>query len=280
MALCLRLNYSELSVVNSYSKQSTFIERPRWKNGSDSALSDITHVLGTLTSNDVINFLKSIILDDLFNKTIRRKFSGLFTSFKSLLKMGAKFIRRPVKSSLAIVDWLSKITLQVQLFWKDMSFDQKRNFIFRLISYIMFAAIGTYTGIQIPDMDISLWGIGSHRNFFTHSVAPAILIEFTYRVISRLMLGFKDRLPEHRKQYWNKSIKVTDDCLQSFVIGAYAGITFHIGKDLFIDGSQSIRGPWGNTFIKNTYFDDDLYLGINSALSAPSLMAFRESLND
>lgn len=282
IALYLRLNFGELNQEYCGNNQlvSTYVEQPWRDPRSGSVLQDIAHVLSELTPKDILNFLKAVVFNDLFDKTIKGKFIGLFSAFKTLFKGAFRFLRNPILSLIKTKDWLSNIFTQLNSAWATMTPAQKRSSIIRLVAYIISAAIGAYIGIQIPDMDISLWGIGSHRNFFTHSVAPALVIEFTYRVIRRLIHGFKDRLPENRKTYWENSINVADDCLQSFVIGSYAGITLHLGKDLFFDGSQSIRGPWGNTFIKNTYLDDNLYLGIHTALAAPDLMTFRESLND
>ena len=51
--------------------------------------------------------------------------------------------------------------------------------------------------------------------------------------------------------------------------GLYSGSMIHLFQDLFIDGSQSIRGPWGGTFMKGTYLDDNLYLAFNMVMSTP-----------
>ncbi len=254
------------------------IERRHTHDSYGSIFQDISHVLSSLSVDDIISFFKSILFEDLIKNTIKAKFINLITSFKSIFKNLAEFIRSPLKTLSTLKSWFFDFVQQVKNKWNSLTKKEKHIFIIRALTFVVTASLGAYFGVQIPDKDITWFGIGSHRNFFTHSVGPALLVEFIYRAFRRLLYGFKERLPAHRVNYWSESIVHVDNCLKSLVLGFYAGITFHLGKDLFFDGSQSIRGPGFNTFVKNTYIDDNLYLGLQTILSTPSFESFKGNL--
>ena len=123
-------------------------------------------------------------------------------------------------------------------------------------------SIAMYMGYSVPDLDITLMGIGSHRHFATHSIIPALIAIIGYKGIGRFLRFLDTLLPENRNLLWRKIISFYHEA--SCVPTAFAaGIGLHLAQDLFIDGSQSIRGPWGGTFIKDTYLDDNAFLSLN-----------------
>jgi hypothetical protein len=108
------------------------------------------------------------------------------------------------------------------------------------------AAIGAGIGIALffrfPDLDITLLGIGAHRNFLFHSFA----------LVAALFLAV-------RKLDARKGVNL-------FLKGVVAGCGIGIGLHLFADVFQShpVKFPFVGSLVDGTSVDDRLWLGANS----------------
>lgn len=217
-------------------------------------LFDIKHVIKQLNLLDLFQGLKNVLIQDFIKDTIwdaLKKFPyNAWNSIKTLFK----FLKSPIKSSVELLN-------DVKCFFKSiihLSLSEKLILISKLIISYYLVRIGYYT----PDLDIKLWGIGSHRHFSTHSIIPLLGVIFGFKVIKRVGKYIYSLLPQNKNQIW-QDLKNFGEQLK-FIPKAYSlGLGLHLAEDLFIDGSQSIRGPWGGTFIKGTYLDDDAYIAMN-----------------
>ncbi len=108
------------------------------------------------------------------------------------------------------------------------------------------AGIGTGIGIALffrfPDLDITLLGIGAHRNFLFHSFA----------LVAALFLAV-------RKLDARRGVIVL---LKSVVAGCGIGIGLHLFADVF--QSHPVKFPFVGSLVDGTSVDDRLWLGTNS----------------
>jgi hypothetical protein len=108
------------------------------------------------------------------------------------------------------------------------------------------AAIGAGIGIALffrfPDLDITLLGIGAHRNFLFHSFA----------LVAALFLAV-------RKLDARKGVNFL---LKGVVAGCGIGIGLHLFADVF--QSHPVKFPFVGSLVDGTSVDDRLWLGANS----------------
>lgn len=121
----------------------------------------------------------------------------------------------------------------------------------------------SYLGYSTPDLDISLFGIGKHRHFLTHSIAPGIM----YSLVAKLGIRFIERI---QYNYEGKSdwLGFLQSLVKTSALGYGLGVSVHLAQDLLIDGSQTIRGgPWERStipeFLRQNYSFDNAYLASN-----------------
>lgn len=227
---------------------------------------DILHVLASLSLEDFLGFLRNIVVEDLWETVVQRKFKLLAGFIRNIPRFLGDFLRDPIGCirklwrNLSARVWKSIETMCER--WNEMAGAERFSLVTAILVHLLIAGAGAYMGNGIPDLDISLMGIGKHRNFFTHSVLPALGVEFSALVLHRLIDGFKDRLPPNAHPIW-ENLRHAKTGLNAAVVGVYAGLSWHLFKDLFIDGSQAIRGPGFNTFVSGTYLDDNAYLAGN-----------------
>jgi len=104
---------------------------------------------------------------------------------------------------------------------------------------------------DFPDKDIPILGIGAHRNFFTHSAAPVFLLSMIYTYL--------------------KSEKGKRAEIARKLLGKVAGYSaFGLGLHLLIDtffGPKAVIFPIVGSLVKNTLWDDKLWLLSNAVLS-------------
>ena len=135
-----------------------------------------------------------------------------------------------------------------------------------IIAKIIVFALTVSLGYKIPDLDISLWGIGSHRHFFTHSALPILAVVLLGKLAKRITNHISSNCTEE-----DNDIKSILEEIKKFiniaVSGTTIGVSAHLFKDLFIDNPQSIRGPWKREWIpdwlRTGYRFDNGYLFAN-----------------
>ena len=104
--------------------------------------------------------------------------------------------------------------------------------------------IGFIIFINFPDWDISLFGIGSHRFFLTHSaIIPGLFYYF---------LIFK------------QSENTISDIFCGFVFSANLAAGIHLLLDIL--PVQKVTFPLIGSLIKNTYIDDRIWIIVNTVI--------------
>gem|GEM_PF-997390 len=103
------------------------------------------------------------------------------------------------------------------------------------------SVVGFYSGGGtgdggIPDLDLTIGGIGWHRSIFTHSIIAGIVVEASVLSILDLVETVHHNLPEQHAEFWDELQKHSRTGSESFVTGASLGIASHLGIDTFIDG--------------------------------------------
>jgi hypothetical protein len=83
----------------------------------------------------------------------------------------------------------------------------------------------------IPDMDIALMGIGSHRSILTHSVLAGILVEGAILATVDLADIVCNKLPPCRSEFWESLARTKDDVAKNLAQGVSAGISYHLAVD-------------------------------------------------
>ena len=211
-------------------------------------------MLKTLTWKEIWAIVKEFFREDVWGDSKR--------IFKSLKEIKSQSPRTFLKNS---VSKIKEIPSNIKTAW-DIVRKSSRKEKALIIAKIIFFALMIAIGCKIPDLDISLWGIGSHRHFFTHSALPILVI---------VLLG---KLAKRISNHISSNCTEEDDDIKSFleeikkfiniaVSGAAIGVSAHLFKDLFIDNPQSIRGPWKREWIpdwlRKGYRFDDGYLFAN-----------------
>ena len=107
------------------------------------------------------------------------------------------------------------------------------------------AAVGLPIGHGIPDLDISLFGIGGHRNFAFHSALPAAA---AYGLLKRFLTKPRSRLARRLA-----------GCLAA---GLAAGNGVHLAVDVF--QPHAVEFPLVGSLVNGTLIDDNLWLGGNA----------------
>lgn len=245
--------------------------------------------IGVLNSNLLRNFkilgraiLKTVSLDEikkiLTDFIIRDCWEDIFVSNFRSLKGSVKWIKEQIKEmwSLGAKKYLKlKYKNSVRLFSsvfgslesfirsiRDMTFNE----ILLFGSKVLLFFCAAFLGYKIPDLDITLWGIGAHRHWLSHSVAPVIAVS----LLSKLIRRFVERIGGNCKDCGldiDSPVSLISSLVNTFSIGISTGVAFHLSKDLMFDGSQTIRGPWRRDsipdFLRTNYRFDDGYLFLN-----------------
>ncbi len=156
----------------------------------------------------------------------------------------------------------------------SLTLEEKMIFILKMGLFL----ISTYVGYNIPDLDIVFWGIGSHRNFFTHSALPGILILGSIKFIQRIMIVATEYLNEDEQDLL-PYFKNIQSILGVIPKGVFAGLSVHLLEDLVLDGSQTMRGlPIERSSIPDILRTN--YRIDNGYLTGNSLITIDNSIND
>lgn len=121
----------------------------------------------------------------------------------------------------------------------------------------------TYLGNEIPDKDIKLMGIGSHRNAFFHSSLSAAAIRLCIKLVSRTI----STLEEEELIEDSSALREVKKCL----VLAQGGVALGVGAHLIVDGGIQngkavIFGDMGS-LVNGTLMDDNAWLLINGFVS-------------
>ncbi|MDE3269080.1 MAG: hypothetical protein OYH77_02220 [Pseudomonadota bacterium] len=140
---------------------------------------------------------------------------------------------------------------------------EKTYYVLTILSYTTVFLASAYGGYSLPDKDIALFGIGGHRNFFTHSVVPALLVALLVKFMIRVI----DEIFIKTKNAGRRALAVIKNHLMLIIGGFSTGVAVHLLEDGILEPSGTIRGPGFNTFISGTTLDDQAYLVVNGLFS-------------
>lgn len=104
------------------------------------------------------------------------------------------------------------------------------SYLFALTIFLA-AAGGTNFEGGIPDLDITIGGIGMHRSLFFHSILVGITFEFIMRFSYKILLLVIENLPENHHQIWDKIKLFIDKNKNLSVAALWLGISAHLIKD-------------------------------------------------
>lgn len=219
-------------------------------------VSNLKKALSLVDSKDLKKLAKDVFLEDIIG-TFKERGISLFLNLRSTISL------LNIKNGR-----LFDLFGTVKNFILNMRHMTKKEVVTCLLK-ISLVLFGTYIGYEVPDMDIKHLGIGSHRHWIYHSFLIIYGVDVILKVIERTAKMLSEKLDHDTVKRYVSNIEKISYYKNLFVNGLYSGSMIHLFQDLFIDGSQSIRGPWGGTFMKGTYLDDNLYLAFNMVMSTP-----------
>lgn len=83
----------------------------------------------------------------------------------------------------------------------------------------------------IPDRDIAVGGIGSHRSVFTHSLLMGTMLETAVFSFALLVNAVYQNLPEEHDPFWDRMVAEMNRMSVAFAAGACAGLAYHLLAD-------------------------------------------------
>lgn len=106
-----------------------------------------------------------------------------------------------------------------------------------ILSILIFFASGGGNDFEggIPDMDLK-FGIGFHRNIFSHSIIIGITIELLMRAGIELINETYKNLPENHHKFWDTTNSFINENKGIAISSMWAGISVHLIKDSGIFG--------------------------------------------
>lgn len=132
-------------------------------------------------------------------------------------------------------------------------------------AYALSTTAGICLGGASPDMDIKLLGIGKHRHYAFHSALSTIAVSKLTKILCRLFQAAENYLPPEATESDIKFFQFTKTNLELIAFGYSVGVAQHLFVDGAIENTKSVVSPWGNTFVKHTLLDDNIYLMTNAA---------------
>jgi hypothetical protein len=130
----------------------------------------------------------------------------------------------------------------------------------RVACYVAVWSGGAVVGYGLPDKDISVLGIGSHRHFAFHSVAPAVGVKLFGSLFLKVLGRAARRV---RRKDERALLAFVASNLVVATGGVSAGVGMHLLEDALLDGSKSLVGPWGGTIVTGTSVDDNAWFLVN-----------------
>jgi hypothetical protein len=83
----------------------------------------------------------------------------------------------------------------------------------------------------LPDMDISVAGIGHHRSIFSHSIIIGLGVEFTGHFTINLLGNVRNSLPTPHHYSWDRVYNFIDSNKGLAFAAMWAGVGLHLIKD-------------------------------------------------
>lgn len=156
----------------------------------------------------------------------------------------------------------------------EMPQEQRIDFILKIIMYATAAICGASLGYKVPDVDISVLGIGKHRNILFHSSLTAFASRKACRAVLNTFVRITEDISSHclltdeEKARLAVAQKILASAVGGANLGMCLGVTTHLWQDGILEPSGTIRSPWFNTFVSGTTLDDQAWLVANGFVSA------------
>lgn len=83
----------------------------------------------------------------------------------------------------------------------------------------------------IPDLDISMFGIGQHRSILTHSIIAGIAVETIAKLTMDSFEVIYKKLPSDHDPLWDILLKHQQRIIKALAQGASVGIAYHLSVD-------------------------------------------------
>jgi len=80
----------------------------------------------------------------------------------------------------------------------------------------------------VPDLDIQLLGIGSHRSLLSHSIVAGAVIETLLYGLAKVVGMLHQHLPSNHDPLWDTIHRNKDAYLSAAAMGAGAGVAYHL----------------------------------------------------
>ena len=223
----------------------------------------------TLTLSQLKEIFLEFIFIDVFGSikeigtTIKTFFSGIKGEFQKLKSEG---IVDYISNRFKLLKNLPKIIKsEINSFVENINSMSKSELVIFIAKALVLIA-SAYFGYSIPDLDITLFGIGFHRHFLTHSVFPVLGVALIGKLIKRFSSHMRKNCEEGDLDIKN-GLHEMDGFIDAITNGVALGVSLHLSQDLFIDGPQTIRGPWDRDqipqILRRNYRFDDGYLLVN-----------------
>ena len=149
-------------------------------------------------------------------------------------RFGTHFEDRAANAIDGTIDLSKRITLATTAIGKALFDDPKKNApgVLALALGFLGGSGGLDANGGVPDTDIVLGGIGSHRSIFTHSIVAGILVEGAIYAVADLADVVCEKLPaSERDPFWDRLVEAKNTIAQQLAVGASAGIAYHLGVD-------------------------------------------------
>ncbi|MGK9475783.1 hypothetical protein [Melioribacter sp. OK-6-Me] len=170
---------------------------------------------------------KKTIVNKIYKKTSEKINKYKEATFKVAFKEDLLKLKTFLKNA---PENISKIINSIKKMSKEEKIDLIISYLFALTIFLV-AAGGTDIEGGIPDLDITIGGIGMHRSLFFHSILVGITFEFTMRFCYKIVQLVIENLPEDHHKIWDK-IKLFIDKNKNLSIAAlWLGISVHLIKD-------------------------------------------------
>lgn len=204
-------------------------------------ISDLKYALKDLTSEELFDILKQTSMESVKATYETKKNAIKKTSIlikKNYNRYRANGLVKSIKyDAQRINDFLMNLPEIVQSvynnFLKLQREEQIEVVIVTIITVAIFftAAGGADLEGGIPDSDIAIAGIDSHRSIITHSIFIGLGIEFTGRFSLLTLEKIKNRMPIDRHPIWEIIYSYIDKHKEKAIAAMWLGIGAHLLKD-------------------------------------------------
>lgn len=178
--------------------------------------------------------------------------TGFFRSVKFVTSEGNDFIRND-EYLVEIPTRLRRYSLnkkkyaqRIYLEYKALNTKDKLNVIHDALIFFLFMSVSgggrDFEG-GLPDTDIK-FGIGNHRNIFSHSILLPLSIEVATRFIVGVSSEYRENLLEfgHLGKFLIKIVDFVETNENLMIAGMWAGISMHLFKDVGV--LQNVTKPY------------------------------------